>query len=63
VGKAPDAVRALLQMNAAYETLAVEAIVERDRAKALRALLLNPLIRTADQAKGTLEQVWRNVMP
>lgn len=58
VGKAPDAARALLQINAAYEMLVVEAIVERDRAKALRALLLNPLIRTADQAKGTLERVW-----
>lgn len=53
------AARALLQINAAYEMLAVEAIVERDRAQALRALLLNPLIRTADQAKGTLERVWR----
>ncbi|MBI3764209.1 MAG: hypothetical protein HY260_20405 [Chloroflexi bacterium] len=58
IGKTPDVVRALLQINAAYEMLAVEAIVERDRAKALRALLLNPIIRTADQASGTLERVW-----
>ncbi len=59
VGVVPDAVRALLQINAAYEMLAVEAIVEQDRAKALRALLLNPLIHTAAQAKGTLERVWK----
>lgn len=59
-GDAPDAARALLQINAAYEMLAVEAIVERDRAKALRALLLNPMICTAAQAKGTLDRVWIN---
>ncbi len=53
----PDVV-ALLQANCAYEMLAVEAIVGRDRAKALRALLLNPIIHTYDQAAATLECAW-----
>jgi len=59
VGPVPPDVKALVQANCAYEMLAVEAIVERDRAKALRALLLNPMIRTYDQAAGVLERVWR----
>ena len=37
---------------------AAQAIVERDRGKALRALLVNPLIRTYDRAVGTLERAW-----
>ena len=55
---APAAVQALIQLNCTYEMEAVEAIVERDRTKALRALLLNPMIRTYDQAAATLEQAW-----
>ncbi len=55
---APAMVRALVQTNCAYEMLAVEAIVERDRAKALQALLLNPIIHTYEQATGTLEKAW-----
>ncbi|MGQ9683238.1 MAG: family 4 glycosyl hydrolase [Anaerolineae bacterium] len=51
-------VQALLQQNCAYEMLAVQAIVERDRGKALRALLLNPLKLTYDQAAQALEQAW-----
>ncbi len=54
----PPGVKALIQQNCAYEMLAVEAIIERDRAKALRALLLNPIIHTYDQAARTLEKAW-----
>lgn len=57
-GSVPPEVKALLQMNCSYEMLAVEAIVERDRAKALRALLLNPIIHTYDQAATVLERTW-----
>jgi 6-phospho-beta-glucosidase len=57
-GAVPPEVKALLQANCAYELLAVEAIVEQDRAKALRALLLNPIIHTYDQAVGVLDRVW-----
>lgn len=54
----PPEVQALLWANCAYEMLAVEAIVERDRSKALRALLVNPIIHTYDQAVSVLEQAW-----
>ena len=57
-GAVPPEVQVLLQANCAYEMLAVEAIVERDRAKALRALLANPIIHTYDQAVGVLARVW-----
>ncbi len=55
---APPEVRALVQGNCAYEMLAVEAIVERDRAKATRALLLNPMGITYDQAATIVARAW-----
>jgi alpha-galactosidase/6-phospho-beta-glucosidase family protein len=57
-GPVPADVKALIQANCTYEMLVVEAIVERDRAKALRALLMNPIVHTYDQAVGVLERVW-----
>jgi len=57
-GPVPPDVQALVQANCTYEILAVEAIVERDRAKALRALLINPMVHTYDQAAGVLERAW-----
>ena len=35
-----------------------EAIVKRDRAQTLRALLLNPFIPTYEQAAAVLDRVW-----
>jgi 6-phospho-beta-glucosidase len=55
---APTVVKALVQRNCAYEMAAVEAIVERDRAKALQALLLNPIVHTYDQAAAVLDRTW-----
>ncbi|MGQ0600470.1 MAG: family 4 glycosyl hydrolase [Anaerolineales bacterium] len=46
----PDAA-ALLRRHCVFEMLAAEAIVERDRDKALRALLSNPLVQSYDQAE------------
>jgi 6-phospho-beta-glucosidase len=57
-GPMPADVKVLLQANCAYEMLAVEAIVEQDRAKALRALLINPIVHTYDQAAAVLERAW-----
>ncbi len=54
----PPAVRQMVQANCAYEQMAVEAIVEADRDKALVALLMNHYIRTYDQAAAVLERVW-----
>jgi 6-phospho-beta-glucosidase len=58
VGAVPPDVKALIQSNCAYEMLAVEAIVEKDRDKALRALLMNPIVHTYDQAAGVLDRAW-----
>lgn len=55
---APPDVVALVQANCTYEMLAVEAIVERDHARALRALLTNPIIHTYDQAIAVLDRAW-----
>lgn len=57
-GPVPPDVKALLLANCTYEMLAAEAIAERDRAKALRALLINPMIRNYEQATQTLERAW-----
>jgi 6-phospho-beta-glucosidase len=57
-GDLPADIRCLLQRNCAYEQMTVEAIVEHDRPKALRALLLNPMIHTYEQAAAVLEKVW-----
>jgi 6-phospho-beta-glucosidase len=54
---APD-IQAMLVTNAAFEMLWVEAVVERDYPKALRALMANHLVHTYDQAKGLLEEMW-----
>jgi 6-phospho-beta-glucosidase len=58
VGAVPPDVKVLVQANCTYEMLAVEAIVERDRVKAMRALLANPIIHTYDQAAGVLDRMW-----
>ena len=58
VGGAPPDVRAMIQLNSTYEMLAAEGIAEHDRKKALRALLLNPLVPNADVAQGILEHIW-----
>jgi 6-phospho-beta-glucosidase len=55
--------RALLIAFASYEQLAVEAIISGSRDTALRALLANPFIPTADQAEALLERVWPDGFP
>ncbi len=59
-GPLPPDVTNLIQVNCLYEMMAAEAIVERDRTKALRALMRNPMIRTYDQAARVLEKAWNN---
>jgi 6-phospho-beta-glucosidase len=51
----PPDVAALLRRHCVFEMLAAEAIVERDRARALRALLANPMVKSYDQAERILE--------
>lgn len=54
----PQNIQALLAQNCAYELLAAEAIAERDREKALRALMSNLLVKNFNQARGILNLVW-----
>jgi 6-phospho-beta-glucosidase len=50
--------RARIQLNCAYEQLLVEAVLEQSEIKALRALLMNPLIPNLSTARAILNQVW-----
>jgi len=54
----PPDVRAMLVRNAAGEMLWVEAVVERSYEKALRAMVLSPLVHSLDQARGILREIW-----
>ena len=56
--KLSEDLRALLFTQAAYESLAVSAIVERNRERALQALVAHPLVRTIELAERVLEAVW-----
>lgn len=57
-GAAPADVRVMIQLNCTYEMLAAEGIAQRDRKKALRALLLSPLVPSADVAQAIMEHIW-----
>ena len=55
---APPDVQALVRLNAAFEMLWVEAVVERSYDKALRAMSLNHLVQNLDQARAILDTIW-----
>jgi 6-phospho-beta-glucosidase len=57
VGPPPD-VLALIQHNCAYESLLVDAVLEQSRAKALRAMSLNLLVRDVAVADRLLDRIW-----
>lgn len=59
-GGLPPDLEALLLVNATFEMLWAEAVIEHDRAKALRAMLMNHLVTNYDQAKGLLDKIWPN---
>jgi 6-phospho-beta-glucosidase len=56
----PQDIQGMVTRNCAYEMLAAEAIVEKDRGKALRALQSNLLVSNFNQVNGILEKVWPN---
>jgi|WetSurMetagenome_2_1015567.scaffolds.fasta_scaffold03058_4 6-phospho-beta-glucosidase len=56
----PLDIQGMVTRNSAYESLAAEAIVEKDRNKAIRALQSNLLLSNFNQVRGILEQVWPN---
>ena len=58
-GKTPPDLQAMVRLNATFEILWVEAVVERDYGKALRAMMLNHLVHDLDTAKGILDEIWK----
>jgi 6-phospho-beta-glucosidase len=57
VGPIPLSFRGLVQAVKAYETLAVQAAVERSRSLALRALVAHPLCGDLDVARPLLDEM------
>jgi len=55
----PEAMMGLIGQVKAYERLAIEAAVQRSRRAALLALMAHPLVRTAEKARGVLEEMER----
>ncbi len=55
---APNDIQAMVRVNAAFEMLWVEAVVERSYQKALRAMMLNHLVHNLDQARAILKEIW-----
>jgi 6-phospho-beta-glucosidase len=54
----PPDIQAMVRTNAAFEMLWVEAVVERSYDKALRAMALNHLVHSLDQARAILKEIW-----
>ncbi len=54
----PD-LQAMVRLNAAFEMLWTEAVVEKDYSKALRAMMLYHLVQNLDQAKAILKEIWK----
>ena len=55
----PLDLQAMVRLNATFEMLWVEAVVEQNYDKALRAMMLNHLVRDLDQAKAILTEIWK----
>lgn len=60
VGKIPEFQKGLMEMEKSYEVLAVEACLEGDYDKALKALTLNLTIPSAGLAKKVLDDLIEN---
>lgn len=55
---APLDIQAMVRLNATFEMLWVEAVVEKSYEKALRAMMLNHLVTNLDHARDILEEIW-----
>jgi len=60
ITEVPLDVQAMILRNCAFEILTAQAVVERDKAKASRALLANLLVDNYAQVKGILDEIWEN---
>jgi 6-phospho-beta-glucosidase len=56
----PLDLQAMARLNATFEMLWAEAVVEKDYNKALRAMMLNHLVHDLDQSKAILKEIWKN---
>jgi len=57
--RTPIDLQAMVRLNATFEMLWVEAVVEKDHDKALRAMMLNHLVHDLDTAKAILKEIWK----
>jgi 6-phospho-beta-glucosidase len=57
--RTPLDLQAMARLNATFEMLWVEAVVEKDYDKALRAMMLNHLVHDLDTAKAILKEIWK----
>jgi alpha-galactosidase/6-phospho-beta-glucosidase family protein len=57
--EAPLDLQAMVRLNATFEILWSEAVVEKDYSKALRAMMLNHLVHDLDTAKAILKEIWK----
>ena len=57
--EAPLDLQAMVRLNATFEMLWAEAVVEKDYGKALRAMMLNHLVHDLDTAKAILKEIWK----
>ena len=57
--EAPLDLQAMVRLNATFEMLWSEAVVEKDYGKALRAMMLNHLVHDLDTARAILKEIWK----
>jgi alpha-galactosidase/6-phospho-beta-glucosidase family protein len=58
LGPLPDPIAKLLAMQVNVQQLAVEAAVRASKQIALQALLIDPVVNSADAAVKLLEELW-----
>ncbi len=58
LGPLPDAVAKLMTVQVNVQQLAVEAAVHASKELALQALLIDPVINSAEAARGLLDELW-----
>jgi alpha-galactosidase/6-phospho-beta-glucosidase family protein len=58
ITEVPLDVQSMILRNSAFEMLTAQAVVEKDKNKASRALLANLLVDDYAQVKGILDKIW-----